>query len=42
MRYSLVDGKNIVSPENPAVKDNVTLKDGKGNTFEGKVVFIGK
>jgi hypothetical protein len=29
MRYSLVDGKNIVSPENPAVKDNVTLKDGQ-------------
>ena len=42
MSYSLVDGENIVTPENPAVKDTVTLKDGKGDTFQGKVVFIGK
>lgn len=42
MRHSLVEGKNIVSPEYPVIKDNVTVRDSKGDTFQGKVVFVGK
>ncbi|CAB4001450.1 Hypothetical predicted protein [Paramuricea clavata] len=41
MHHSLVEGKNIVSPEYPVIRDNVTVRDSKDDTFQGKVVFVG-
>ena len=41
MKYSLVEGKNVTSPENPVIHDIVTVKDSKGETFKEKGKFIG-
>ena len=42
MHDSLVEGKNIVSPEYPVIRDNITVRDSKGDTFQGNIVFVGK
>jgi hypothetical protein len=41
MKYSLVEGKNIIDPEYPVVEDMVTIKDSVGDKFKGKVTFVG-
>jgi hypothetical protein len=41
MKYSFVEGKNIIDPEYPVVEGMVTIKDSVGDKFKGKVTFVG-